>query len=98
MRAVAVDVLLALTVLSELICVVGVLASATVFERLHYSGSTSSVGPFLLLAAVAIRQGHAYNPVWNALFDAVVLFTLNAALSHGIARVSRQRLHEDVKL
>jgi len=35
-RAAIVDVLLVLTVLSELICVVGVLASATLYERLHY--------------------------------------------------------------
>jgi monovalent cation/proton antiporter MnhG/PhaG subunit len=87
-----VDTLLALAVLCELICVLGVLASATVYDRLHYSGATTSVAPFLLLAAIALRQPHPYTaPVWNALFTAVALFVLNNVLSHAIARVARAR-------
>lgn len=92
MRAVIVDLLLVLTVLCELICVVGVLASATLYDRLHYAGASTAVAPFLLLAAIAIRQPHPYtNPVWNALFDALALFVLNNVLSHAIARVARAR-------
>lgn len=92
MRALLVDVLLVLTVLCELICVVGVLAGATVYDRLHYSGATTSVAPFLLLVAIALRQPHAYTtPVWNALFDALALFALNNVLSHAIARAARAR-------
>lgn len=92
MRAPTVDVLLVLTVLCELICVVGVLAGATVYDRLHYSGATSSVAPFLLLVAIALRQPHLYTtPVWNALFDALALFALNNVLSHAIARAARAR-------
>jgi monovalent cation/proton antiporter MnhG/PhaG subunit len=92
MRAALVDLLLVLAVLCELICVVGVIASATVYDRLHYSGATTSLAPFLLLVAIALRQPHPYtNPVWNALFDAVALFVLNNVLSHAIARVARIR-------
>jgi monovalent cation/proton antiporter MnhG/PhaG subunit len=91
-RAAVVDVLLVLAVLCELICVVGVIASATVYDRLHYSGATTSLAPFLLLVAIALRQPHPYtNPVWNALFDALALFVLNNVLSHAIARVARIR-------
>jgi monovalent cation/proton antiporter MnhG/PhaG subunit len=91
-RAAVVDVLLVLTVLCELICIVGVVASATVYDRLHYAGATTSVAPFLLLAAIALRQPHPYtNPVWNAVFDALALFVLNNVLSHAIARVARAR-------
>jgi monovalent cation/proton antiporter MnhG/PhaG subunit len=91
-RAAIVDVLLVLTVLCELICVVGVLASATLYDRLHYSGATTALAPFLLLVAIALRQPHPYtNPVWNALFDALALFVLNNVLSHAIARVARAR-------
>jgi monovalent cation/proton antiporter MnhG/PhaG subunit len=91
-RAAVVDVLLVLAVLCELICVVGVIASATVYDRLHYSGATTSLAPFLLLVAIALRQPHPYtNPVWNALFDALALFVLNNVLSHAIARVARMR-------
>jgi monovalent cation/proton antiporter MnhG/PhaG subunit len=91
-RAAVVDALLVLAVLCELICVVGVIASATVYDRLHYAGATTSVAPFLLLVAIALRQPHPYtNPVWNALFTALALFILNNVLSHAIARVARTR-------
>jgi len=92
MRALIVDALLVLTVLCELICVIGVFAGRNVYDRLHYSGATTSVAPFLLLVAIALRQPHPYtNPVWNALFDAVALFALNNVLSHAIARAARAR-------
>ena len=91
MRALVVDVLLVLAVLAEVICVLGVIASASTFERLHYSGATTSVAPALVLAAVAIRQPHPYTaPVWNALFVVGALFVLNNTLSHAIARVARR--------
>ena len=91
MRTLVVDVLLVLAVLAELICVLGVIASATTFDRLHYSGATTSVAPALVLAAVAIRQPHpATAPVWNALFVAGALFALNNTLSHAIARAARR--------
>jgi monovalent cation/proton antiporter MnhG/PhaG subunit len=91
-RTLVVEVLLVLTVLCEVICVVGVIASGTVYDRLHYSGATTSVAPFLLFAAVALRQPDPYTaPVWNALFDALALFVLNNVLSHAIARAARAR-------
>jgi multisubunit Na+/H+ antiporter MnhG subunit len=98
-RTVAVDVLLAVTVLAELVCVVGVLAGATVYDRIHYAGATTSVAPFLVFVAILLRQPHPYtNPVWNALFVAVTLFVLNGILTHAVARVVRQREVGDVEL
>lgn len=80
------------TVASEALCVVGVLAGATVYDRLHYAGATTSVPPFLVFAAIALKQPHPYaSPVWNALFVAVSLFLLNGALTHAIARVALRR-------
>ena len=99
MRTIAVDALLAATVLSEALCVVGVFAGATVYDRLHYAGATTSVPPFLVFVAVLLKQPHPYtNPVWNALFVAVTLFLLNGALTHAIARIARQREAKDVEL
>jgi multisubunit Na+/H+ antiporter MnhG subunit len=99
LRTVVVDAALALAVASEAICVLGVLASGTVYERLHYSGATTSVAPFLVFLAIVLRQPHPYTaPVWNALFTALVLFTLNNVLSHAIARVARGRERGDVGL
>jgi monovalent cation/proton antiporter MnhG/PhaG subunit len=98
-RTVVVDAALVLAVVCELICVVGVAAGATVYDRIHYSGATTSVAPFLVFLAIVLRQPHPYtNPVWNGLFTAVTLFALNNVLSHAIARVARQRESGDVKL
>ncbi|HVW88772.1 MAG TPA: monovalent cation/H(+) antiporter subunit G [Gaiellaceae bacterium] len=98
-RSFAVDVLLAATVLSEALCVLGVFAGATVYDRLHYAGATASVPPFLVFVAVLLKQPHPYtSPVWNALFVAVALFLLNGVLSHAVARVVRQREARDVEL
>lgn len=76
---------------------VGILLSATIYDRLHFSGATTAVAPFLVLAAIAVEQGD-FNPTWNAVFDALVLFFGNAALTHATARVARQRLARDVEL
>jgi len=98
-RTAAVDVLLAVTVASEALCVLGVFAGATVYDRLHYAGATTSVPPFLVFLAILLKQPHPYtNPVWNALFVAVALFFLNGVLTHAIARVARQREANDLEL
>jgi multisubunit Na+/H+ antiporter MnhG subunit len=98
-RAVIIDVLLAVTVVGEAACVLGIFASATLYERLHFGGATASVPPFLVFVAILLKQKHPYTiPVWNALFVAVVLFLLTAVLTHAIARVARQRELHDVEL
>lgn len=97
MKPVSVDVLLALAVLTEVVCVVGLLASATVFDRLHFSGATTAVAPFLILAALVVEHG-VEDPTWNGIFDAVALLVLNAAVTHATARVARQRESRDVEL
>jgi multisubunit Na+/H+ antiporter MnhG subunit len=98
-RTAVVDALLCVVVASEALCVLGLFAGATVYDRLHYAGATSSVPPFLVFAAIMLRQPHPYtNPVWNALFVAVTLFLLNGVLTHALARVARQREYQDVEL
>jgi multisubunit Na+/H+ antiporter MnhG subunit len=93
----SVDILLALALASEIVCVVGIFCSATVYDRLHFSGATSAVAPLLVMAAMVVEQGY-YDPAWNAIFDAVALLVLNAALTHATARVARQRELRDVEL
>jgi multisubunit Na+/H+ antiporter MnhG subunit len=97
MRPLSVDILLGLAVFTEVVCVLGILLSATVYDRIHFSGGTTTVAPFLILAALVVEQGD-HNPTWNAVFDAVALFFLNSALSHATARVARQRERRDVEL
>ena len=97
MKPLSVDILLALAVLSEIVCVLGVLLSVSVYDRLHYSGATTAVAPLLLLAALAVEHG-VTAPTWNGLVDAVALLVLNAALTHATARVARLRGRGDVEL
>jgi multisubunit Na+/H+ antiporter MnhG subunit len=96
-RPLSVDVLLALALLTELICVIGVLCSATAYDRLHFSGATTAVAPFLVFAALVVEQ-QDHSAMWNGLFDALALFTLNSVLSHAIARVALQRETGELEL
>ena len=97
MKPVSVDVLLFLAVLTELICVLGILLSATVFDRLHFSGATTAVAPLLVLAALGVEEGIT-NPTWNGVVDAAALLVLNAALTHATARVARRHSRGDLEL
>jgi monovalent cation/proton antiporter MnhG/PhaG subunit len=51
-----VDVFLILGVGCQLICCLGVVAMRTVFDRLHYAGAGTTLGPLLIGAAVLVRQ------------------------------------------
>ena len=97
MKPVSVDVLLLLAVLTEVVCVLGVLLSATVFDRLHLSGATTAVAPLLVLAALAVEEG-VDNPTWNGVVDAGALLVLNGALTHATARVARRHSRGDLEL
>lgn len=99
MRTIAVDALLAATVVAEALCVAGIVAGATVYDRIHYAGATTALAPFLVMVAIWLRQPHWYtNPSLNALFVALTLFVLNGFLTHAVARVVRQRETGDVEL
>src|SRR5207253_2657853 len=53
----AVDVLLAVGVISMFVCVVGVVVMRTTFDRMHYAAAGTTVPPFFFLAAVLVREG-----------------------------------------
>ena len=97
MNPLSVTILLALAVFAELVCVVGIVFSATVYDRLHYSSATTAVAPFLVFAAVTVEEG-THNPTWNAGFVAFALAALNSTLTHATARVVRKRERGDVEL
>lgn len=56
MTNVAVDVLLALGVLGEAVCVLGVVVMRTTYDRLHFLGASTTVPAFFFLAAVICRE------------------------------------------
>jgi monovalent cation/proton antiporter MnhG/PhaG subunit len=85
----AVDVLLALGVAAELVCVAGVVAARTVFDRLHYAGAATAVGPFLILGALLVREGLSSQGL-ESIAAVGLLFLANPALVHATARAARR--------
>jgi len=52
----AVDVLLALGVAAQLLCVAGILVMRTTLDRLHYAAACTTVPAFLILAATLLPR------------------------------------------
>src|SRR5207249_3668851 len=85
----AIDVLLALGVATELICVAGVLVMRTTFDRLHYAAAATTVPAFLVLAAALVRE-HLSAGGLQALAAVLLLFLLNPALVIATAHAVRR--------
>jgi multisubunit Na+/H+ antiporter MnhG subunit len=85
----AVDVLLGLGVAAELVCCLGVLVMRGPFDRLHYAAAGTSVGPFLILAAVLVREGMTSGGL-EAIAAVGILFLLNPALVVATGRAARR--------
>jgi monovalent cation/proton antiporter MnhG/PhaG subunit len=85
----AIDVLLALGVATELLCVAGVLVMRTTFDRLHYAAAATTVPAFLVLAAVLVRE-HLSAGGLQALVAVLLLFLLNPALVIATAQAARR--------
>jgi monovalent cation/proton antiporter MnhG/PhaG subunit len=83
----AVDVLLALGVGAELLCVAGVLVMRTTLDRLHYAAACTTLPAFLILAAVLVRE-HLSAAGIEAIATVAFLFLLNPALVITTARAA----------
>jgi monovalent cation/proton antiporter MnhG/PhaG subunit len=83
----AVDVLLALGVATELVCVAGVLVMRTTLDRLHYAAATTTVPAFLILAAVLVREHLSAGGI-QAIAAVALLFLLNPAIVIATARAA----------
>jgi multisubunit Na+/H+ antiporter MnhG subunit len=85
----AADVLLALGVAAELLCVAGVLVMRTTLDRLHYAGAATGVPALLVLAAVLVRE-HLSSGGLEAIAAVALLFLLNPALLVATAQAARR--------
>jgi monovalent cation/proton antiporter MnhG/PhaG subunit len=85
----AVDVLLALGVAAELLCVAGVLVMRTTLDRLHYAAACTTVPAFLILAATLVRE-HLTSGGIEAIATVALLFLLNPALVITTARAAHR--------
>lgn len=89
-REVAIWGLLGLGVGLELICCVGVVAMRDAYDRLHFTGPASTLGPLAIAAAIVVEES-----LWpagaKALLVALVLAVTNPLLVHATARAGRVR-------
>lgn len=84
-----VDVLLSVGVGAELLSCVGVVVARSVYDRLHFVAAGSTVGPFLILAALLVREGLSAQGL-ESIAAVVLLFFAGPVLVHVIARAARQ--------
>jgi multisubunit Na+/H+ antiporter MnhG subunit len=84
-----VDVLLALGVALELVCVIGVVIMPTTFDRLHYVGAATTVPAFCMLAAVICRE-HLSGGGLQAIAAVGLMFFLFPVLLTATARAIRR--------
>jgi monovalent cation/proton antiporter MnhG/PhaG subunit len=84
-----VDVLLAVGVVLELLCCVGVAVMRTTFDRLHYMSAATTVPAFFVLAAVLVRE-HVSSGGLQAIAAVALMFLLNPLLVVATARAARR--------
>lgn len=84
-----VDVFLVLGVVCQFVCCVGTLVFGNVFDRLHYVGAGSTLGPLLIGAAVLVRQTTSAAGITTMVIMALVL-GLGPALVTATARAARR--------
>lgn len=84
-----VDVLLAVGVVLELLCCVGVVVMRTTYDRLHYAAAGTTVPAFLILAAVLVEQ-HLSGGGLDAIAAVGLMFLLNPVLVVATARAARR--------
>ncbi len=87
---IAIAVLLALCVLSTAICCLALILVKDVFNRMHYLAPVTSFSVLALLAAVALQNGWSQGTIKTILI-LLVLFLVNAVLTHATARAARVR-------
>jgi monovalent cation/proton antiporter MnhG/PhaG subunit len=84
-----VDVFLVLGVACQFVCCLGVVVMRNVFDRLHFAGAGTTLGPLLIGAAVLVRQTTSAAGITTILIMAAVL-VLGPALVIATARAARR--------
>jgi len=88
----AIDVLLAIGVAVELACCIGVLVMGDAYDKLHYLGPATIVGPVCIAAAIVTQESLDQAGV-KSLLTAGLLIVAGPVLTHATARAMsiRQR-------
>jgi multicomponent Na+:H+ antiporter subunit G len=74
----------------ELISCVGVLAARQFYDRLHFLGPASTLGAFLIGAALVTQDGLKQQGV-KSILVVILLVVVGPVLTHATARAARIR-------
>ncbi|MDP9234213.1 MAG: monovalent cation/H(+) antiporter subunit G [Actinomycetota bacterium] len=74
----------------ELMCCIGVLVMRQFYNRLHYLGPASTLGAFLIGAALVVQNALKQQGV-KSILVVVLLVTVGPVLTHATARAARIR-------
>ncbi|HVM19470.1 MAG TPA: monovalent cation/H(+) antiporter subunit G [Egibacteraceae bacterium] len=88
--------LLALTVVTVAVSVVGVIAFPDPYDKLHYLAPASTVAPVLLVGAVAAHSGWGVS-TGRAALVALVLVVTGPVVAHATARSVLTRPGDDAE-
>lgn len=90
LKEILVVVLLVGAVTVELACALALFAITDSFDRLHFIGPASTLGPLLIAAAIVLEESLSTNGVKALLAGLLLLFT-SPVLTHATARAARVR-------
>ncbi len=76
----------------ELLCCIGLVVMPTVYDRLHYLGPATVLGPVIVVAAVVLQEALSSAGIMAMLTAGVLVFT-SPVLTHATARAARTRWH-----
>jgi len=90
----AVGALVALGVAVELACCLGVVVMRDVYDKLHFTGPATILGPLALAGAIVVQEGLNQAGI-KAVLIAGLLLVANPVLTHATGRALyiRQRDH-----
>jgi multisubunit Na+/H+ antiporter MnhG subunit len=79
--------LVALAVIAQVTCCLGMAVVRTPFDRLHFASASTTVAPPLLAAAFLVDESVSSNAI-TALLVMVFLWLFGPVLVHGTARLA----------
>ena len=94
LTTIAAAVLVTVGVAVELACCVGVVVMRDVYDKLHFTGPATILGPLALAAAIVVQEGLSQAGI-KALLVAALLLVATPVLTHATGRALsiRQRDH-----
>jgi multisubunit Na+/H+ antiporter MnhG subunit len=88
MKLIAIDTLVAASVLIVVVSILGMLRMRDPYQRMHYISPPASLSPALLTVAIFLQDGLKPES-FKVLFTTLVLIAMNTLVTHAAARAFR---------